>query len=133
MPLHDMPDRETHRVAALQDVAEVQHGDQVYVVLSQTSSENETSKKGRIPETTLQCIRYLRQVSPVSTISVEVEKPNREGLTELAAEADVVFYSRSWAEVSLSPTKPEIRPLHAPACTLMIPFGCTRSTYTRRV
>jgi ketohexokinase len=30
----------------------------------------------------------------------QVEKPNREGLVELAAEADVVFYSRSWAEVS---------------------------------
>ena len=56
--------------------------------------------KGRIPETTLQCIRHLRMVSPASSISVEVEKPNREGLTELAAEADVVFYSRSWAEVS---------------------------------
>ena len=35
------------------------------------------------------------------TVSVEVEKPNREGLVELAAEADVVFYSKSWAEVSL--------------------------------
>ncbi|AEO56213.1 hypothetical protein MYCTH_2116851 [Thermothelomyces thermophilus ATCC 42464] len=54
--------------------------------------------EGRIPETTLQCIRYLRRVTPKSTISVEVEKPNREGLVELAAEADVVFYSRSWAE-----------------------------------
>ena len=37
---------------------------------------------------------------PSSTVSVEVEKPNREGLVELAAEADVIFYSRSWAEVS---------------------------------
>jgi ketohexokinase len=56
--------------------------------------------KGRIPETTLRCIRYLRQAQPGSTISVEVEKPNREGLVELAAEADVVFYSRGWAAVS---------------------------------
>lgn len=56
--------------------------------------------KGRIPETTLQCIRYLRQVLPGSTISVEAEKPGREGLAELAAESDVVFYSKSWAEVS---------------------------------
>ncbi|KAK4038793.1 Ribokinase-like protein [Parachaetomium inaequale] len=54
--------------------------------------------EGRIPETTLRCIRYLRRVTPGCTISVEVEKPNREGLVELAAEADVVFYSRSWAE-----------------------------------
>ncbi|KAM7209159.1 Ketohexokinase [Naviculisporaceae sp. PSN 640] len=54
--------------------------------------------EGRIPTTTLQCIRYLRQVLPRSRISVEVEKPNREGLDRLAAEADVVFYSRTWAE-----------------------------------
>ncbi|KAL2197395.1 Ribokinase-like protein [Corynascus similis CBS 632.67] len=54
--------------------------------------------EGRIPGTTLQCIRYLRRVTPKSTVSVEIEKPNREGLVELAAEADVVFYSRSWAE-----------------------------------
>ncbi|KAK4127830.1 Ribokinase-like protein [Parathielavia appendiculata] len=54
--------------------------------------------EGRIPETTLRCIRYLRRSLPGNTISVEVEKPNREGLVELAAEADVVFYSRSWAE-----------------------------------
>ncbi|KAK3952499.1 hypothetical protein QBC32DRAFT_140843 [Pseudoneurospora amorphoporcata] len=54
--------------------------------------------EGRIPETTLQCIRYLRQVLPGSTISVEVEKPGREGLVELATESDVVFYSKSWAE-----------------------------------
>ena len=56
--------------------------------------------KGRTPETTLQCIRYIRRTSPGSTVSVEVEKPGREGLSELAAEADVVFYSKSWAEVS---------------------------------
>ena len=31
------------------------------------------------------------------TISVEVEKPQRAGLRNLAALADVVFYSRSWA------------------------------------
>ncbi|GAB1314157.1 Carbohydrate kinase PfkB domain-containing protein [Madurella fahalii] len=54
--------------------------------------------EGRIPETTLRCIRHIRQAMPGSTISVEVEKPNREGLAELAAEADVVFYSRTWAE-----------------------------------
>ncbi|KAK4153137.1 Ketohexokinase [Chaetomidium leptoderma] len=62
--------------------------------------------EGRMPATTLSCIRYLRQVVPGSTVSVEVEKPNREGLVELAAEADVVFYSRSWAE-SRGYTTPE--------------------------
>lgn len=32
-------------------------------------------------------------------ISVEAEKPGRSGLQELAIEADVVFYSKSWAQV----------------------------------
>jgi ketohexokinase len=36
---------------------------------------------------------------PDAKISVEVEKPGREGLIELAAEADVVFYSKGWAVV----------------------------------
>jgi len=54
--------------------------------------------EGRIPETTLECIRYLRQQFTTVKISVEVEKPSRPGLQELAAEADVVFYSKSWAQ-----------------------------------
>ncbi|KAM0345206.1 hypothetical protein ACHAPU_006843 [Fusarium lateritium] len=58
--------------------------------------------EGRIPETVQKCIRLVRNMLPEATISVEVEKPGREGLAELAAEADVVFYSRSWAEVRLS-------------------------------
>ncbi|PNY24844.1 Ketohexokinase [Tolypocladium capitatum] len=54
--------------------------------------------EGRIPDTTLDCIRMLRNTLPAARISVEVEKPGRQGLPELAAEADVVFYSRTWAE-----------------------------------
>ena len=54
--------------------------------------------EGRIPDTTLQCIRLLRKNHPLVKVSVEVEKPNRPGLRELAAEADIVFYSKSWAE-----------------------------------
>lgn len=43
---------------------------------------------------------------PSARVSVEVEKPGREGLEELAAEADVVFYSKTWAEVRVpSPSK----------------------------
>lgn len=34
-------------------------------------------------------------------VSVEAEKPCREGLEKLAAEADVVFYSKTWAEVGV--------------------------------
>ena len=56
------------------------------------------AQQGRIPETVQNCIRLLRNLLPKATISVEVEKPGREGLSEWAAEADVVFYSRSWAE-----------------------------------
>jgi ketohexokinase len=54
--------------------------------------------KGRIPETTLACIKYLRAVYPQAKVSVEVEKPGREGLGELATEADLVFFSKSWVE-----------------------------------
>lgn len=62
--------------------------------------------EGRIPQTTLECIRHLRRQSAFNTptgrselrISVELEKPGREGLQELAFEADVIFYSKSWAE-----------------------------------
>lgn len=50
---------------------------------------------------TVECIRYLRQQLPDVVVSVEVEKPQRPGLEMLAAEADIVFYSKSWALVSI--------------------------------
>jgi len=56
--------------------------------------------EGRIPDVTLECIRYLRRWYPNAKVSVEVEKPGREGLKELAAEADVVFFSKGWAEAN---------------------------------
>ncbi|OJJ62268.1 hypothetical protein ASPSYDRAFT_40900 [Aspergillus sydowii CBS 593.65] len=56
--------------------------------------------EGRIPDVTLACIRHIRDRYPNSNISVEVEKPGREGLRELAEEADVVFYSKSWAQAN---------------------------------
>lgn len=65
-----------------------------------SNPSTEARMQGRIPETTLQCMKHLRASLPQCRISVEVEKPNRDGLRELAAEADVVYYSRSWAEVS---------------------------------
>lgn len=55
------------------------------------------SFKGRIPDVTLECIRHLRRKHPNVKVSVEVEKPGRSGLESLAAEADVVFYSKSWS------------------------------------
>jgi len=48
-------------------------------------------------------MQYLRRRFPNTKISVEIEKPGREGLQELAAEADVVFYSKSWAKVRRAP------------------------------
>ena len=61
-----------------------------------------TYVQGRMPEVILECIRHLRCSHPSTKISVEVEKPGRAGLEELAAEADVVFISRSWAQASCS-------------------------------
>ena len=58
--------------------------------------------KGRIPDVTLWSMQYLRKHHPAVRISVEVEKPGREGLQDLAALADVVFYSKSWAQVHCS-------------------------------
>ncbi|KAE8356634.1 pfkB family kinase [Aspergillus coremiiformis] len=54
--------------------------------------------EGRIPDVTLACILYLRQHFTSIKISIEVEKPGRQGLQELAMAADVVFYSKSWAQ-----------------------------------
>lgn len=47
-------------------------------------------------------MRYLRRHFPAVKISVEVEKSGRAGLQDLAAEANVVFYSKAWAQVSAS-------------------------------
>ncbi|KAL2001657.1 hypothetical protein VTN02DRAFT_1440 [Thermoascus thermophilus] len=54
--------------------------------------------EGRIPDVNLRNIQHLRRRFPAAKISVEVEKPGRPGLPEMAAEADVVFYSKSWAQ-----------------------------------
>ncbi|KAF2265435.1 Ribokinase-like protein [Lojkania enalia] len=56
--------------------------------------------EGRNPFVVLDCIKYLRssQEHHGFKISVEVEKPTREGLMRIAAEADLVFYSKTWAE-----------------------------------
>ena len=58
------------------------------------------SCQGRVPDITLECMQYIRQRFPAVMISVEVEKPARPGLQKLAAEANVVFYSKSWAQVA---------------------------------
>ena len=67
--------------------------------------------EGRIPDVTFACMCYLRSHDafhgrleyegarlPRMMISVELEKPGREGLQKLAFTADMTFYSRAWAE-----------------------------------
>lgn len=59
--------------------------------------------EGRTPEVLLQCVTWLRHrygFHGKVRVSVECEKPDRTGLKDVAALADVVFYSRIWAEVS---------------------------------
>ncbi|KAH7405711.1 Ribokinase-like protein [Phaeosphaeria sp. MPI-PUGE-AT-0046c] len=56
--------------------------------------------EGRVPEVTNECVRELRHMEGYedAVISVECEKPDRKGLDDAAAMADVVFYSKLWAE-----------------------------------
>ncbi|RYN30967.1 hypothetical protein AA0119_g4830 [Alternaria tenuissima] len=54
--------------------------------------------EGRVLEITLLCVRFLREQFPHFKISVECEKPERTGMAEVARYADVVFYSKLWAE-----------------------------------
>ncbi|CAG8151468.1 unnamed protein product [Penicillium olsonii] len=56
-----------------------------------------TLNKGRVPEVTIECIRYIRHRFPEASVSVEIEKPGRPGLQQLAEVADVVIYSKGWA------------------------------------
>ncbi|KAL6245986.1 hypothetical protein RBB50_007139 [Rhinocladiella similis] len=71
-----------------------------FMAISDSFVDNETiwyHFEGRIPDVTLQCIQHLRRKHPKVKVSVEVEKPGRPGLESLAAEADIVFYSKSWS------------------------------------
>ncbi|PSN70385.1 ketohexokinase-like protein [Corynespora cassiicola Philippines] len=56
--------------------------------------------EGRIPDITLKCVEALREAHEHRgmKISVECEKPEREGMKRVAELADVVFYSKLWAE-----------------------------------
>lgn len=55
--------------------------------------------EGRTPEFTTQYVEWLRDTHKNFKISVELEKPDRTGLTNAAKLADVVFYSKIWVEV----------------------------------
>jgi ketohexokinase len=60
--------------------------------------------EGRMPQVVRQCVRWLREEwggKGEVRISVECEKPEREGMGDVAMWADVLFYSKLWAEVCL--------------------------------
>jgi ketohexokinase len=75
---------------------EVSHGIMA-VCITQIRSNG---AQGRSPEVT-RCIKLLRDDVRYKSckISVELEKPDRGFLVEAARHADVVFYSKIWAEV----------------------------------
>ncbi|KAF2747658.1 Ribokinase-like protein [Sporormia fimetaria CBS 119925] len=56
--------------------------------------------EGRTPEVVLSCLKFLRSDNHFENcrVSIELEKPDRKLLVEAAKEADVVFYSKIWAE-----------------------------------
>ncbi|USP82839.1 hypothetical protein yc1106_10113 [Curvularia clavata] len=54
--------------------------------------------EGRIPDVTHSCVEFLRKHLPHARVSVECEKPERTGMAYVAKLADVVFYSKIWAE-----------------------------------
>lgn len=59
--------------------------------------------EGRVPEVLLPCVIWLREAYGYGKkvrISVECEKPDRVGLKDVIPLADLVFYSKIWAEVS---------------------------------
>lgn len=60
--------------------------------------------EGRIPDVTGQCLEYLRSAREQRNfkISVECEKPERDYMFNVSTKADIVFYSKLWAQVSSS-------------------------------
>lgn len=56
--------------------------------------------EGRIPDVTVACVRYLRKSAAYKDfrISIECEKPERKDIIYAAQEADIVFYSKLWAD-----------------------------------
>jgi ketohexokinase len=60
--------------------------------------------EGRVPDVTGECVGSLRGLDGKGElgISVECEKPDRRGMEGVAELADVVFYSKLWAEVCCS-------------------------------
>lgn len=58
--------------------------------------------EGRIPIVTAESVNWLRETLPMEKISVECEKPDRVYMASVSEHADVVFFSKLWAEVRSS-------------------------------
>ncbi|KAF1964308.1 ketohexokinase-like protein [Bimuria novae-zelandiae CBS 107.79] len=56
--------------------------------------------EGRIPTVTEESVRWLCEEFPSTKVSVECEKPGRTYMADVARHADVVFFSRIWAEAT---------------------------------
>ncbi|EME89156.1 uncharacterized protein MYCFIDRAFT_210004 [Pseudocercospora fijiensis CIRAD86] len=83
------------------DLAEMSLGEFQDLVKQRTKAKNERSWyhfEGRIPETSVSCMRWLKETYPDVLTSAEAEKPARPGLDAMASEADVVFFSKTWAQ-----------------------------------
>lgn len=63
--------------------------------------------EGRIPDVLLPCVEYLRSrcKEVAIKISVECEKPERVKMINVARHANVVFFSKLWAQVRSCQTK----------------------------
>ncbi|KAL5406321.1 hypothetical protein PMIN03_007886 [Paraphaeosphaeria minitans] len=54
--------------------------------------------EGRIPIVTEASVKWLSENVPSAKISVECEKPERDYMAHASSQADVVFFSKIWAE-----------------------------------
>jgi ketohexokinase len=97
-------ERRSRTIVSINQLPEMQAEEFMQKVQSFTTEKEQVWEKawfhfeGRVPEVTLTCVRFLRENFPHFSISVECEKPERTGMAEVAQYADVVFYSKLWAE-----------------------------------
>jgi ketohexokinase len=97
-------EKRSRTIVSMNPLPEMQANEFIHQVQQFTTEKGQAWKKawfhfeGRVPEITLTCVRFLREKFPHFRISVECEKPERTGMAEVAQYADVVFYSKLWAE-----------------------------------
>lgn len=92
-------------IVSINELQEMQVSEFCQKVLQVAPTDGEHGQKrtwfhfeGRIPDVTYSCAEFLRKHFPHARVSVECEKPERTGMADVAKLADVVFYSKIWAE-----------------------------------